>query len=372
MDAPVKKQKTAQGQGLIKYNAEVIAELDACAAKAAEVARIGDGQAFSKAFAIAEVMVEIRAALCKPGVMDIIDQLKGSAIGFQTDRDNGKNGPPYRPEELVEPVLEAIMYGVPLVGNNMNVISRRMYVTKNGFGFKLKNLTGLSMLRIVHGIPHMVPGGATVTTVLSWEYNGVKGQQDLQLAIRVNAGMGADAVLGKAHRKAEAWLYNYLTGSEMPDGEVEDMRAGSVDVKSSPLEQPIATAPAPETPAPDPTPLGNTTTAPSESAEDKAKSREILESSSEDLLNRVYDFATKEKLSQQAIDNWVQARHGSKSLEDISSSKRRELMYAILTRPDAWVRQVVAYAKSANIDPYFDTEPGSDEVGGDKTEPQEV
>ena len=35
--------------------------------------------------------------------------------------------------------------------------------------------------------------------------------------------MGADAVIGKATRKARKWIYDTITGSEIPEGDVMDI-----------------------------------------------------------------------------------------------------------------------------------------------------
>ena len=45
----------------------------------------------------------------------------------------------------------------------------------------------------------------------------------MTLPIRVNKGMGADAVLGKATRKAYAWLLEKISGTNVADGEASDM-----------------------------------------------------------------------------------------------------------------------------------------------------
>ena len=54
-----------------------------------------------------------------------------------------------------------------------------------------------------------------------WEFNGVAGSEQLEFVIRVNAGMSQDAVIGKAERKAKAWLFNHLTDQVVSDGELE-------------------------------------------------------------------------------------------------------------------------------------------------------
>ncbi len=44
----------------------------------------------------------------------------------------------------------------------------------------------------------------------------------------MNAFMGTDAVIGKATRKARAWLFSTITGTEIGDGD-----AGEIDVKAT-------------------------------------------------------------------------------------------------------------------------------------------
>jgi len=40
--------------------------------------------------------------------------------------------------------------------------------------------------------------------------------------------MGTDAIIGKADRKARAWLYNTITGCDVSDGEISDLLEAEV------------------------------------------------------------------------------------------------------------------------------------------------
>ena len=60
-----------------------------------------------------------------------------------------------------------------------------------------------------------------VVVEVSCNYQGKAISEKLEFVIRVNKGMSQDAVLGKAERKAKAWLYNYLTDQAISDGEAE-------------------------------------------------------------------------------------------------------------------------------------------------------
>jgi len=68
---------------------------------------------------------------------------------------------------------------------------------------------------------------------ISYSLNGgQKKEKDIDIPVKMNAMMGTDAVIGKATRKARAWLYNTITGSEIADGDIADFD-GKVQVVSS-------------------------------------------------------------------------------------------------------------------------------------------
>jgi hypothetical protein len=200
-------------------------------------------------------MTDIRRALLVPGVMDNVMQLMGSPLGFQTDRDKGVDSKgikveKYTKEEIVDALVDAVCMGLKPVGNEFNIISKKCYPAKNGFTNRLRKVPGL-WYKDTYGIPVAVDGGATVHVWLEWTLNKKKSTQELDFAIRVNTGMGADAIKGKAERKTRAWLFNHLTNSNLPDGDISDL---------VPLERQI-TGGKPETAAPDPLPQDKPDTA---------------------------------------------------------------------------------------------------------------
>jgi hypothetical protein len=176
--------------------------------------------------------------------------LQGSAIGFKTDKDQGGG---YPESTVRDCLIEATLAGVYPVGNEFNIIAGRAYITKEGMGRKLRDIDGLSY-SILPGVPSMKEGGAIVPMNVEWTFKGNSSKRELPICVKVNGGMGADAVIGKATRKARAWLYQTVTGSEIPDGEAE---AGEINVtpKISPFEAAkpaeAVKSQAPTTPIPD-------------------------------------------------------------------------------------------------------------------------
>lgn len=182
-----------------------------------------------------------------PDVMGAFMNLQNTALGFRTDKAQGGY-----PEAIVkEAVIEASLRGLLPVGNQFNIIGGRMYVTKEGFQYLLSKVPGLSYT-VNLDVPQMKASGAIVKAEILWRFNGDEKVNRIaqEIPIRVNAGMGADAVLGKAMRKASARLYNELTHAGVSDGEAGD---------DAPFRQAVAPAAgflggAPAAPAPAPAP----------------------------------------------------------------------------------------------------------------------
>lgn len=176
---------------------------------------------FAKAFTVARCVSELKQAL-SPQVMQPIMDLQGTPLGFRTDRD--KNGG-YDLNTVKEVLIEAAMAGLMPCGNQFNIIGGRMYPTKEGFTYLLAQVPNLSYT-INQGVPVNKNGGAIVHTEILWsrEATGFSKpcRKVLDIPVRVNNGMGVDAILGKADRKAKCWLYNNVTGRTLNDGEVED------------------------------------------------------------------------------------------------------------------------------------------------------
>lgn len=192
----------------------------------------GKGQ-FSKALAVANAMNQLRVML-DDELMKEFMKLQGSPLGFRTDKD--KEGG-YPIEVVREVLIEATIKGFELTGNQTNVIGGRFYAPKEGFEGFFKRLSQRGLfadLRITQSVPKLVGEEAHVTCTASFKFRKdtgdewksmaipAPGEPALVLAIRVNKGQGADAILGKAKRKTLARIYELITGTEITDGDVNE------------------------------------------------------------------------------------------------------------------------------------------------------
>ncbi len=190
---------------------------------------------FQKAFLMARGINDLPSMIGKAEMAEIMP-LMNSALGFLTDRnpankdkETGKPITPYSEEVVKEVFIEATLRGFFTIGNEFNIIGGRFYGAKAGLMRKAKSFPGLSNLKTYFGIPVLSGDkGAKILCKASWILNGTADSLEREFAIRVNYGMGADAITGKAERKLYAAILNQLTGIHTPDGDAGDSEAINV------------------------------------------------------------------------------------------------------------------------------------------------
>ena len=175
-------------------------------------------QGFEKAYTLASAVQQLKEILT-PEYMKPIMQLQGNKLGFKTDKD--KDGG-YTEAIVKNCLIEAVLFGLQPCGNQFNIIAGNMYATKEGVGYLLSKVEGLSY-DIVAELPRVKEQSSAVVMKITWTMQGFTQTKSIDIPIKVNAYMGADAIIGKATRKARKWLYDTITGSEVPEGDAIDI-----------------------------------------------------------------------------------------------------------------------------------------------------
>ena len=224
----------SESTGLIEAE-KLEKELDACRELMThEASGIKRAVAVAKAVGIAKRYVG--------AVMPSLVELQGSSLGFATDK-------AYTGTELVNPLTEAAIVGLPFVGNCVNVISGRLYIPVGGWEHRFRTSESVSWPTVRIGEAEIVdeahyvdlapekcyeangrkvtsrsvPGMARVEAVATCQRDGVEvrvefrdrragGGMDERIAIRVNRGMGEDAIIGKARCKTLKALWREAMG----------------------------------------------------------------------------------------------------------------------------------------------------------------
>ena len=216
-------QKQTTGLALIQPDDQRITELDRISKECGLAT--ASGNPFAAMITTANGIAQIEAMLTDD-LMAPIMKLQGSSIGFRTDKDD-KGG--YPAPVVRQCFIEATLRGLAPVGNEWNIIADRCYVTKEGMGKLLANL-GVKYM-ITPGVTKMTPPVATQPMTIAWrDKEGKQRKETVEFAVRFteamqSKGVGIDAIIGKATKKARAWLYQLITGLELADG--DDVQSGA-------------------------------------------------------------------------------------------------------------------------------------------------
>lgn len=188
---------------------------------------------FQRAFLIANSIKELKNLLT-PEYMKPIMELQGNKLGFRTDKDSSGG----YPEHIVKNCLiEAVLMGLQPYNNEFNIIAGNTYPTKEGMGSLLKQIPGL-WYEIIPQLPRVNGGSAAILMKIRWKiFNGVEQNREIDLPIKVNNFMGTDAIIGKATRKARAWLFFTITGNEIQDGDVVDLDSLNAKTKGAEVDK---------------------------------------------------------------------------------------------------------------------------------------
>jgi hypothetical protein len=189
---------------------------------------------FSASLTLAEGVGTLREIFLKhPGIKKTIQSMQDTKLGFLTDRNpkalayaraQGKKTEPYSYEEVVECAIEGLLKGYRLTNNEFNIISGGFYEAKNGKYRKIIEHPEVTNFQFTNTSPLYVSEKlAKVQVFASWVQGGQirtlgtsdkeKGKEDtLIFTIKVNSGMGDDAVVGKALSKLFTRVLMRITG----------------------------------------------------------------------------------------------------------------------------------------------------------------
>jgi hypothetical protein len=119
--------------GLIKEQAKE-AFSNALAVGKKYAGELAESEDFFKPIVMAMAIKDLREALT-PEAMSAVKELAGTSLGFMTDKQGDKQ---YDVATIRECVVEAMIRGVGVVGNQFNIIAGRFYMARNGWEAKLR------------------------------------------------------------------------------------------------------------------------------------------------------------------------------------------------------------------------------------------
>ena len=203
---------------------------------------------FMRAFGLAEAVSKMEDIFDHPLVKKTVLAMQDNPLGFLTDR--AAKGEPYGYEIVKPAVIQALIEGYLITGNEFNIIMSRYMPVKAGKFRLINEHPGISNFNPTttsatyffeerggwNNKKEMVEV-AKVQCYATWNLDGKKcsiGYDDDKLVfkIKVNKGMGDDGIVGKALSKLYGRVLTRLIGVSIP--EVDDIQDGIVSEKDVP------------------------------------------------------------------------------------------------------------------------------------------
>lgn len=193
---------------------------------------------FEKGFKVASAIALLKESLSEEFMKPIM-LLQGTRLGFKTDKDR-EGG--YHVSVVKQCLVDATLMGLEVTGNQWNIIASNLYVTKEGCEYLLAKIKGLKR-EITPLIPKIDGNMAYITVRITWSLGGGEAQvREIDFAIKVSFYKGTttpiegnDAIMGKATRKARAWLLTHVTGVEIPEGDASESESKPSTANTVPI-----------------------------------------------------------------------------------------------------------------------------------------
>jgi hypothetical protein len=238
---------------LVKLDKKTIDEAAAAielVTKSCDMIKLSEMKALEQAVTLSRGIQALKKVITQQITEEIFMPLQGSPLGFLTDRDREKD-PGYPAVIVRNCMIQGLMWGLQPVNNEINLIAEKAYAAKNGLERKVREAVRDLIIR--PGVP-VAAGDKTALLAMRayWSYDGKRCELikdvnkveggisfDERYAIRVNSGMGPDAVIGKAYRKLYRDILQQITNNAFiaPIGDVVDVTGEVID---SPAPSPVA------------------------------------------------------------------------------------------------------------------------------------
>ena len=189
----------------------------------AEAGNLGIASNAGAAFQAASIVVRLRQVLTDEVMESVFMPLMNTKVGFLTDkpgydRKTGEVKPTYSVAVVRDAIIDAAFMGLLPTGNQFNVISERMYPTKEGFTHLLKKI-GVKYFITKTPLPDSGPTCANINCKVNYEHNGETKSFTINVPVKKDGYSSLDQIMGKAERKAKKALYEYITGCDLGDAD---------------------------------------------------------------------------------------------------------------------------------------------------------
>ena len=239
-------------QQIIPISAATAGKLQSATSAALDAFNSAAGEnSVMAALNVAQGLADLRELFDSPEIKPRILALQDKAIGFRTDKDptrkvKGKGGQPdyyptpYEWEVVRDCCIEATLKGLQLVGNQMNIISTRMYATKEGYEGLIRKQKQITDFSPTIHVPRAAGNGngVLIECEATWNNDGKPQSIKATIPVKTDDYSTIEQSLGKATRKFLKRCYERMTGNSIGDGDATEVDG---DVIRDAEAKPIAT-----------------------------------------------------------------------------------------------------------------------------------
>lgn len=190
-------------------------------------------------FAKMTVVGMIEKVLDKP-FMDEVMKLQNKPYGFKTDCDLKKTPPEKYPEDVVKNcVIQAILHGAEITGNEFNILGGNAYFTKEYCeNYLIKNKI---KFKTTIGFSKRIDQMWVVPVKLDWTdpRDNKAYSENLDIPVNKFEKTKEDTLRGQARRDALAWLISTLRETPIPMGNAESniiIDTEATEIKNEPTQ----------------------------------------------------------------------------------------------------------------------------------------
>lgn len=181
----------------------------------------------------------LKESLTDDALNTYIMPLMNLHAGFMTDctgvaNKGGYVKPFYTVKQVRDCVLDAVLHGLNPIANQFNIIAGRMYITKEGFTHLLHK-KGIKYKITVGNDISKASTMAEIQVNIAFKYDNNPDHQKFIFLANIKKGQydGLDQLKGKAERRAKKAFYEFLTGIDLPESNIDDDSGSVVDVSTN-------------------------------------------------------------------------------------------------------------------------------------------
>jgi hypothetical protein len=229
-----KEVQTREIQGPIEISEDLITSMEKTITDCLPATSTAS-QTIKDSLVIANGLNSLRTFFQNEDVKKLINTMRGSALGFLTDKEAGKkwNGKkqkmvdvvPYTYDEVVEALIPPMLEGYRFTGNEINIISGKGMPVKAGKHRKINELTK----GFKHSIGGPVKDGsvAKMKCQASWSYNDENhtigyGDDICIIHVKTDDFSGIDKLIGLAESKLFSRVLTRVSGKLVIEGDVHE------------------------------------------------------------------------------------------------------------------------------------------------------